>query len=392
MRLLLFTGKGGVGKTTLAAATGATLASHGRRTLVISTDPAHSLADAYGVPLGPEPKEVTRRLDGVQIDSRHLVDAAWEELRRQLRDALAGAGLDALDAEELTVLPGIDELLALTEVRRLAMTKHWHSVVVDCGPTAETLRLLALPEAIAAYLRRLYGWQPWQGSSSRTKRGVASSVAQLGRHLESLRDLLTDHEITSVRLVLTPERVVVAETRRTLTALALRGIKVDGLIANRLMPAPGMWRGGAASWLRARRKQQDEVLAELRGVGMPELTLVEHRAEEPVGLDALADISQQLYRGGDPLAPMGEAKDHGEAAMMHITANPRGGYRLRIAVPLDPGTDVDLARVDDDLAITIDGFRRLVALPRLLRSCAVVGAESDAEGIVVHLGEPEEIR
>jgi arsenite-transporting ATPase len=397
VRLLLFTGKGGVGKTTLAAATGATLAAHGRRTLVISTDPAHSLADAYGVPLGPEPKEITRRLDGVQIDSRNLVDAAWEDLRRQLRDALAGAGLDALDAEELTVLPGIDELLALTEVRRLAMTKHWHSVVVDCGPTAETLRLLALPEAIAAYLRRLYGWQPWQGAGKVSK-GVAGSVAKLGEHLERLRDLLTDHDVTSVRLVLTPERVVVAETRRTLTALALRGIKVDGLIANRLMPAPGMWRGGAASWLRARRKQQDEVLAELRGVGMPALTVVEHRAEEPVGLEALADISEQLYRGGDPLAPMGgrdavSGKDTtGEAAMMHITANPRGGYRLRIAVPLDPRTDVDLARVDDDLAITIDGFRRLVALPRLLRSCAVVGAESDAEGIVVHLAEPEEIR
>ncbi|MGH3431347.1 MAG: ArsA family ATPase, partial [Thermocrispum sp.] len=301
MRLLLFTGKGGVGKTTLAAATAATLAAHGRRTLVVSTDPAHSLGDGYGVPLGGEPREIERRLDGVQIDARNLVDAAWEDLRRQLRTALAGAGLDALDAEELTVLPGVDELLALSEVQRLAMTKHWHTVVVDCGPTAETLRLLALPEAIAAYLRRLYGWQPARG---RRTTGVAASVAQLGRHLEQLRDLLTDHAATSVRLVLTPERVVVAETRRTLTALALRGIKVDGLIANRLMPAPGMWRGGAATWLRARRKQQDEVLEEIRGAGMPPLTLVEHRAMEPVGLTALADISQQLYQGGDPLTAL----------------------------------------------------------------------------------------
>lgn len=387
MRLLLFTGKGGVGKTTLAAATAATLAAHGRRTLVVSTDPAHSLGDAYGVPLGAEPREIERRLDGVQVDSRNLVDAAWEGLRLQLRTALSGAGLDALDAEELTVVPGVDELLALSEVQRLAASKRWHTVVVDCGPTAETLRLLALPEAIAAYLRRLYGWQP----RARRTTGVAASVAQLGRHLEQLRDLLTDHSSTSVRLVLTPERVVVAETRRTLTALALRGIKVDGLIANRLMPAPGFWRGGAATWLRARRRQQDEVLEEIRGAGMPPLRLVEHRAVEPVGLAALADISQQLYEGGDPLAGAGNGVP-GEAAMMRITAEQRGGYTLRIALPLDTGTDVDLARVDDDLAITIDGFRRLVALPRLLRSCAVVGAESDAKGIVVQLAEPEETR
>lgn len=390
MRILLFTGKGGVGKTTLAAATAATLADHGRRTLVVSTDPAHSLGDAYGVPLGAQPREVERRLDAVQIDSRNLVDAAWEGLRGQMKSALAGAGLDALDAEELTVVPGVDELLALSEVQRLALTKRWHTVVVDCGPTAETLRLLALPEAISAYLRRLYGWQSVSPRARKTT-GVAASVAQLGRHLEDLRDLLTDHDVTSVRLVLTPERVVVAETRRTLTALALRGIKVDGLIANRLMPAPGFWRGGAATWLKARRKQQDEVLEEIRGAGMPPLQLVEHRAVEPVGLEALADISQQLYQGGDPLVGTvnGQAS---EAALMQITAERKGGYRLRIALPLDTGTDVDLARVDDDLAITIDGFRRLVALPRLLRSCAVVGAESDAQGIVVQLADPEETR
>lgn len=384
MRLLLFTGKGGVGKTTLAAATAATLAKHGRRTLVVSTDPAHSLADAFGVPLKSEPTEVERRLEAVQIDSRNLVDAAWSQLRGQLRSALAGAGLDALDAEELTVVPGVDELLALSEVQRLALTKRWHTVVVDCGPTAETLRLLALPEAISAYLRRLYGWQP---VSPRARKGVAASVAQLGQHLESLRSLLTDPETTSVRLVLTPERVVVAETRRTLTALALRGIRVDGLVANRLMPAPGFWRGGAATWLKARRQQQDEVLAEIRGAGMPELQLVEHRAVEPVGLEALADISQQLYEGGDPLT----GTSNGHAPMLQITPNSGGGYRMRIALPLGSDTDVDLARVDDDLAITIDGFRRLVALPRLLRSCPVLGAESDTEGIVVLLAEPEEL-
>lgn len=385
-RLLLFTGKGGVGKTTLAAATAATLAGQGRRTLVISTDPAHSLADSFGMPLGAEPAEVDRRLHAVQIDSRSLVDTVWQELRGQLTAALAGAGVDALDAEELTVLPGVDELLALSEVQRLATSGYWHAIVVDCGPTAETLRLLALPEAIASYLRRLYGWQP-VSPRARKWTEVASSVAQLGAHLQALREFLTDHETTTVRLVLTPERMVVAETRRTLTALALRGIRVDGLVANRLMPAAGFWRGGAASWLRARRAQQDEVLAEVAMAGLPEMRTVEHRAVEPVGLAALAEISKELYGGGDPLA--GDAE--GVAPLLRISESD-GRYQLRVALPLAPDARLDLARVDDDLAVTIDGFRRLVALPRLLRSCVVTGAESDTEGIVVTLDDPGEQR
>ncbi|MGW4060409.1 ArsA family ATPase [Amycolatopsis sp. NPDC004747] len=368
MRILLCTGKGGVGKTTLAAATGAALAARGRKTLVVSTDPAHSLGDAFARPLGAEPSEVDALLSGVQVDSRTLVDATWEGLRGELRSVLAGAGLDTLDAEELTVLPGVDELLALTEVRRLAEDGPWEAVVVDCGPTAETLRLLALPEAVSGYLARVFG------------RRVTDSVRRLGTHLDGLRALLTDPAVTTVRLVLTPERVVVAEARRTLSSLALRGIAVDGVIANRLMPAPGIWRGGAASWLRTRRTQQDAVLAELAAAGIAPVARVEHRAVEPVGLPALLEIADELYRGQDPLAGNGAPV----TPLLRVRPAP-GGYTLRVAIPLGRDAEVDLARVDDDLAITVDGFRRLIALPEPLRPCRITGAESDADGLVVHL-------
>ncbi|MGV9364375.1 ArsA family ATPase [Amycolatopsis sp. NPDC003731] len=368
MRILLCTGKGGVGKTTLAAATGAALAARGRKTLVVSTDPAHSLGDAFARPLGAEPSEVDSLLSGVQVDSRTLVDATWEGLRGELRAVLAGAGLDTLDAEELTVLPGVDELLALTEVRRLAEDGPWETVVVDCGPTAETLRLLALPEAVSGYLTRVFG------------RRVSEPIRRLGAHLDGLRALLTDPSVTTVRLVLTPERVVVAEARRTLSSLALRGIAVDGLIANRLMPAPGIWRGGAASWLRTRRTQQDAVLAELAAAGIAPIARVEHRAVEPVGLPALLEIAAELYRGEDPLA------GNGTPVTPLLRVRPAtGGYTLRVAIPLARDAEVDLARVDDDLAITVDGFRRLIALPEPLRPCRITGAESDADGLVVHL-------
>nr|WP_225957001.1 ArsA family ATPase [Amycolatopsis lexingtonensis] len=365
---MLFTGKGGVGKTTLAAATGAALAARGRKTLVVSTDPAHSLGDAFGHTLGAEPSEVDALLSAVQIDSRTLVDTTWHRLRAELQAALAGAGLDTLDAEELTVLPGVDELLALTEVRRLAEEGPWETIVVDCGPTAETLRLLALPEAVSGYLTRVFG------------RRVTDSVRRLGVHLDGLRALLTEPSVTTVRLVLTPERVVVAEARRTLSSLALRGIAVDGLIANRLMPAPGFWRGGAASWLRTRRTQQDAVLAELSGAGFERVSRVEHRAVEPVGLPALLEIAAELYRDGDPLAGDGTPV----TPLLRVRPAP-DGYTLRIAIPLTRDTEVDLARVDDDLAITVDGFRRLIALPESLRPCRITGAESDADGLVVNL-------
>jgi arsenite-transporting ATPase len=390
-RVLLFTGKGGVGKTTLAAATAASLAAHGRKALVVSTDPAHSLGDALDVRLGASPSEVDTA-DGLyacQIDPRGLVDEAWGELRGHLRTVLAGAGVDELDAEELTVLPGVEELLALAEVRRLASSGPWEVVVVDCGPTAETLRLLSLPEAFAGYLERLFpthrrvvrGLLAGVAGTGTVERwdATADALSRLAERLDALRSMLADPSSCSVRLVLTPERVVAAETRRTLTALALQGIRVDSVIANRLVPSPGSARGAAATWLRTRRHEQDAVLAELTGIG--EIRTVDHRASEPVGVPALLEVASQLYGSEDPL-PGGAVP----ASLLEVSGCGRGldaRYSLRIALPLADDTELDLARVGDDLALTVDGRRRLVALPSLLRRCIVTGAEMDSGGVTV---------
>ncbi|NUT51226.1 MAG: ArsA family ATPase [Saccharothrix sp.] len=383
-RLLLFTGKGGVGKTTLSAATATALAAGGRKALVVSTDPAHSLGDALGVPLSGQVAEVDGGLHAAQVDPRALVDDAWRDLRGHLRTVLAGAGVDELDAEELTVLPGVEELLALSEVQRLARGGPWDVVVVDCGPTAETLRLLALPEAFASYLERLFP------THRRVVRGLLAGVAgngtvekwdatadalgRLAENLAQLRDLLTS-PTTAVRLVLTPERVVAAETRRTVTALALQGIRVDGLVANRLVPDPGADPGPAAEWLRTRRAEQDAVLAELADLGT--VRTVGHRAAEPVGTAALLELAEGLYQGRDPLE--GAAADR---PLIDLERTGELEYTLRIALPVGDSS-LDLARVGDDLAVTVDGRRRLVALPSLLRRCLVTGAELDDTGLAV---------
>jgi arsenite-transporting ATPase len=395
MRVVLFTGKGGVGKTTLAAATAARLAAAGRKTLVVSTDPAHSLGDALGVPLDGEPGELAGA-DGLfacQLDLRSLVDGNWRQLRTHLRTLLAGAGVDELAAEELTVLPGVEELLALSEVYRLAAVGPWEVVVVDCGPTAETLRLVALPEALSGYLERLFP------THRRVVRGLlaglagarqsdhwdaaADALGRLAERVDALRAALADSARTSVRLVATPERVVAAETRRTLTALAVQGIRVDGVIANRLVPVFGPRRGPSATWLHTRRAEQDAVLAELADATEAPLRTVPHLAAEPIGVPALLDLAGEVYGEDDPLLPPVERTD----PLLSVSGSGQGTaarYRLRIAVPLRADTDLDLARIGDELSLTVDGRRRLIALPPVLRRCAVTGADVVDGGLAVH--------
>jgi arsenite/tail-anchored protein-transporting ATPase len=393
---VLFTGKGGVGKTTLAAATAARLARSGRKTLVVSTDPAHSLGDALEAELSGEPAELEPGLFGAHVDTRTLLDHSWGELQGHLRTVLAGAGVDELVADELTVLPGVEELLALGEVRRAAESGPWEVVVVDCGPTAETLRLLALPEALSGYLERLFP------AHRRAVRGLLAGLSGGGRDqlpawdrtidaLDGLAERLTGlraflaAEQTSIRLVLTPERVVAAETRRTLTALALHGLRVDGLVANRVQPAPPRsLRGPAARWLRERHTEQQAVLAELQTLSLPVRTAA-YTAAEPTGIPALVQVAASLYGTDDPAA---SAPAEPEPLLQVRRSRGVGGavdseFELVLRLPGAAGAPLELARVDDDLAVTAGGTRRMVGLPSVLRRCTITAARLDGDDLCV---------
>jgi arsenite-transporting ATPase len=398
VRVVLFTGKGGVGKTTLAAATAALLARSGRKTLVVSTDPAHSLGDALEADLGREPVEIDGGLFAAHIDTRGLLEDSWGRLQGHLRTLLAGAGVDELVADELTVLPGVEELLALGEVRRAAEQGPWEVVVVDCGPTAETLRLLGLPEALSGYLERLFP------AHRRAVRGLLAGLAGAGpgsapvRHWEAaadaldglaeqlggLRAMLADHTRTSIRLVLTPERVVAAETRRTLTALALHGLRVDGLVANRVLPGPPpSLRGPAARWLRERVAEQRDVLAELGGLDVA-LRTADHTAAEPTGVPALLELARSLWGDDDPGAVAPAA-----APLLRVRRTAGRGtaadseFELVLRLPGAADGPLELARVGDDLAVTVGGVRRLVALPSALCRCIVTAARLDGDDLCV---------
>jgi arsenite-transporting ATPase len=386
-RVLLFTGKGGVGKTTASAATAAAAAARGRKVLVLSTDPAHSLADALGVGLGPAPAEVDTGLYAMQVDTQRAFERTWREIQVYLATLLERAGVDALQAEELTVLPGAEEVLALFEVTRQVTTGPWDLVVVDCAPTGETLRLLALPEALSWYVDKVF---PAQRRALRAVRPLLSRVSgpavpgddvfeaveRLHRELLQVRAVLTAPS-TSVRLVLTPEAVVVAEARRTLTSLALYGYRVDGLLANRVFPRsddPFL-----AGWVRAQREQLDAVRRDV--AGLPVLT-APYRPMEPVGLRALTELGLELYGADDPCAVVADSGD-----LIEVRPSP-DGFELSLALPLARRRDLDLARAGDELVVTVAGHRRVLALPSALRRCVVAGATLADDRLVVRF-EPD---
>lgn len=389
MRILLFTGKGGVGKSTVAAGTAALAAASGHRTLVLSTDAAHSLGEAFGAEVGAEPTQVADDLFVQQVDAQLRFEQSWAEIQRYLLSVLDVAGVDPVAAEELTVIPGAEEVLALLELRLHALSDEWDVIVVDCAPTAETLRLLALPEALGWYMQRVFPVQqrvvkalrpvlsraagvPMPGGS------VFDAVERLHAELDEVRALLCGPD-SSVRIVLTPESVVLAEARRSYTTLSLYGYRVDGVVANRVFPAEGAddWRAG---WVMA----QDEVLTRVEQsfAGLP-LWQARYRAGEPVGVEVLAEVARELYGDDDPLGSSSVKSPYEVVAVS-------GGVQVRLRLPNVSRDQVDLARSGDDLVVTVGQYRRLLTLPSGLARMRVAGARVDDEGVLqVRLEEPD---
>lgn len=381
MRLILFTGKGGVGKTTTSAATALRLADRGIKTLIVSTDAAHSLADALAMSLSSEPAEVAPGLFAAQLDTQGRFEESWQEIQRYLSGLLSAGGIDPIAAGELTVLPGIEEVLALLAVRELAASGRWDAVVLDCAPTAETLRLLALPEALGWYFNRVF---PMHRALARGVRPLASvlgrgaavppesaldAVVRLTEELAKVHRLLTDPQTTSVRLVLTPEAIVAAETRRTFTALSLYGYRVDEVVVNRVIPDEG---GAMSPWQRGWVAAQQAQLAELADsfADLP-LRRSAHLAAEPVGTQALRAVATGLYGelpGPDPaaVAPFEPLLRLGSIG---TPEEPR--YELVLQLGLAARGEVTASRSGDELVVTVAGHRRVLSLPSVLRRCVV---------------------
>ena len=394
-RVLLYTGKGGVGKTTSAAGTATLAALRGLRTLVLSTDAAHSLSDAFDSEVGPEPTEIDDLLFVQQIDAQRKFERSWGDIQSYLRSVLHMVGVDPIEAEELTVLPGAEEVLALLEVRDHVRSGRWDVIVVDCAPTAETLRLLALPEALNWYLERIFNaerkmmrtFRPFlnRGSSIPVPDDtVFDALRRLQADLSDIRTLLAGPD-ASVRLVLTPEAVVVAEARRSLTRLSLYGYRVDGVVANRVFPAAGAdsWR---RQWVAAQRGILEEVADSFRPLPIWESP---YRVCEPVGVEELAAFAVEMYGGDDPFARA--TADTSLWVDRHIDTDGRT-YTLTMPLPLASADELELARHGDELIITVGSYRRVLPLPAALARGVVAGARLDEGRLQVRFSPRETAR
>jgi arsenite-transporting ATPase len=383
VRTLLFTGKGGVGKTTVAASTAVRCADQGLRTLVISTDPAHSLADAFDHELGDETRALAPRLWAHQLDAQRRMEDSWAEIQAYLLEVLDVAGVEGIAAEELTVVPGLDELFALADIRQLSERGDYDVLVVDCAPTAETIRLLSLPDILEWYMERVF---PVGRRLTRAVAPVLSKVSplpvaddgvfgaaqRLYERLAGVKEVLTDARRSSVRLVVNPERMVVAEARRTHTYLSLFGYPVDAVVANRVLPAPEPQTGPPppepADWLvRWSAIHAANVTAIEEGFAPLPVLRSRWAVDEPVGLDRLRSLAADLYGETDPSAVL----HHGEPFAI---GREDGRYVVRLELPFVGREDVELAHQPGELLVRVGPYRRSMILPDALRRRTVAGA------------------
>lgn len=365
-RIILYTGKGGVGKTSVAAATARRAAAAGHRTLLLSTDPAGSLGDVLGREVGREPAPASEGLWTQQVEARDEIERNWGEIRNWLAGVLSDRGMERIRAEELAMPPGLHEIVGLLELRRHAEEAVFEVVVVDCAASGETLRLLALPDAARWWLERAVGNRRALDAARPITRAALDitlpsnkaldGAGDLLRDLVALCDVLRDHERVSLRLVMTPDRMVIDEARRTFTYLNLYGLLTDAIVVNRVFPEE------VGAYFDAWRARQAEALTEVGEAFAPlPLLRAPYFGEEVVGDTMLDRLGEQLFAGVEaPIAVLhdeiGERLELGDDEA-----------RLTLTLPFAQKGDVTLRQVGEELVVRIDGHTRTVLLPPALQ-------------------------
>jgi arsenite-transporting ATPase len=377
MRVIVHTGKGGVGKTSISAATALHCAERGLKTIVISTDTAHSLGDSLDKAVGPEPTELAPNLWAQEVDTRYSMDKYWGKIQRYMTALFSKQGVDNIVAEEVTILPGLEEGAHLLWINQYVQNRDFDVLIVDAAPTAETLRLLSLPDVTKWWFERIL---TLTRGASKLLRPIGKLVGRgddipdstawdevqgLFDTLDKVRQILSDSEMSSIRLVVNPEKMVIKETQRTYTYLNLYGYATDAILCNRIIPDE-VTDPYFAAW-KANQRENIAFIGEAFG----ELPLL--RAPlfggEVGGLDALRKLGDVLYKDVDPAQQLFAGKPH------QIETLAGGDYRLVVPLPFANKDDLDIYRSRDELTIRVGPYRRNIVLPYALWDLEIADAK-----------------
>ena len=373
MRIILFTGKGGVGKTTSAAATALRCAQEGYRTLVVSTDPAHSLSDALNTELKPEPVQISENLWGQEFDVYYSMKKHWDNMRNLMLTVFRWRGVKNIVAEELSVLPGMEEASAFLWIEQYYREKAWDVLVIDSAPTGETLTLLSLPQVMQSWINKALPKLAIKtlGSIIRKTSGVPldkgfEELDKLFAKLENVQKIMLDPTVCSIRIVANPERMVIQEAKRAYTYLQLYGYNVDGIIVNRILPET---MGIKGSVFEKYVKSQAEYLQEIDESFSPlPIFKVQHLGEEVFGLELLDKIGRNIYGDLDPKKIF-----HRESPF--AVKEEKEHYVISMHLPFIGSSDFKLNKYGDELVINLGGRRKSVYLPRFANYLELDGYE-----------------
>jgi arsenite/tail-anchored protein-transporting ATPase len=382
-RIILYTGKGGVGKTSVAAATARRCAAAGLRTIVLSTDPAHSLSDSLCAPLGADPTPVGERLYGQEVQAQREMEVHWGAVQRWLGQMLADRGVMDIAAEELTVPPGMDELFSLLQIKRHHASGDFDAIIVDCAPTGETLRLLSFPEIARWWLEKIFPWErrlvaaarPWARSLldlELPSQEVFADVHRLVKNLIAMSEILRDRASATIRLVMNPDRMVIVEAQRTFTYLNLYGYLTDAVIVNRVFP-DDVEGGYFGAW---RERQQDHLRLVYEGFAPVPVLTARYFDQEVIGDEMLDRLAGELFADHAPAAVL-----HTELA--HDVLSEDGRTLLRLRMPFAERGDVGLKKVGSELVVTVGHEKRTIILPSALARQQPTGARLEGGSLEV---------
>ncbi len=387
MRIIIYTGKGGVGKTSVAAATALKSAKKGLKTLVMSTDAAHSLGDSFDIKLSAEPVEICKNLWAQEIDTLHEIEKSWGKIQEYMSAVLTSHSVKDITTEEITVFPGFEELLSLLRILDYYKGKTYDVIIVDCAPTGETLALLSFPDMLRWWMEKIF---PFQKKAVRLARpvmepllgipmptdNVMNEIGNIYNQLDEMRQVLSDRSITSIRIVVNPEKMVIKEAQRSFTYLNIYNFNVDAVIVNRVMPEvvnDDYFKG----WKDIQKKYMEMIGESFSPLPIFKAPLFEN---EIVGMEMLERLGGEVFGGRDPVGI-----EYDIRAQEIIKEN--DGYVLAVRMPFVEKKEVSLNQKGDELIIRVGNIKRTVTLPRTLLSYSVKGAKFEAEILRIRFGD-----